>query len=150
MVNIEFKKLKEKPLLSYQILDVNKNEIGCAEGFVNKHGCFLAVIKIFNDEYRNKGLGYSSFKMLFDELNPKVPIHTIMGGWNAGGEFAIYEDGMSTNLKVFNEKIQSGLSPKEAAMLTPTGKWAQKLGFSIVEIRCQSNENVEVSFHKPE
>jgi hypothetical protein len=55
---------------------------------------------------------------------------------------------MSTNLKIFKEKIQSGISPKKAAFETPTGKWAQKLGYTKVEIRFQSDDNVEVSFNK--
>lgn len=150
MDGIEFKKRTEEPLLSYQILDQDKNEIGSTEGFVNDHGQFLTVIKIFNNEYRNKGLGFKGFKILFDELNQKVPIVTIMGGWSAGGEFTDYEDGMSTNLKVFNKKIQSGCTPAEAALDTPTGKWAQRLGFGNVKIKYQSDDNVEVSFHKLE
>lgn len=35
MDGIEFKKRTEEPLLSYQILDQDKNEIGSTEGFVN-------------------------------------------------------------------------------------------------------------------
>ena len=148
MGNIEFKKVSDEPLLSYQIIDQDKNEIGHIEGFVNTYGHFLTVIKIFDDKYRNSGIGFIGFKMLFDELNKKTSIVTILGGWSAGGEFADYENGMSTNLKVFNENIQSGYSPEEAALATPTGKWSQRLGFTNVEIRCQSEVNVEVSFHK--
>lgn len=151
MEDIEFKKIDEDNIdtaTSYQILDLNKKEIGYIQGFVSNRGQLICIIKIFKKEYRNKGIGFAGFKILFDELDKKKSINTIMGGWNAGGEFADYEEGMSTNLKVFNEKIRLGFIPKDAAIATPTGKWAQKLGFTNVEIRNQSKENVEVSFHR--
>lgn len=55
---------------------------------------------------------------------------------------------MSTNLKVFHDNIQKGFSPKESALLTPAGKWAQKFGFNEVRIISQSMDEVNVSFHK--
>jgi hypothetical protein len=100
--------------------------IGTVEGNVNEVGELISIVKIFHPDYIRKGIGYQSFKKIFEDINKVVPITIIKGNWHSGGEFQDFENGMSTNLKVYKENLIS-LSPEESAFLTPTGKWAKKI-----------------------
>lgn len=139
--NTDFRKM-------YSIQDQNKSQIGIVEGYVNKYGELISVVKIFDPSNQQKGWGFEAFKKVFQEINSKVEIKIIKGSWHSGGEFHDFEDGQSSNLKIYFENLHSGKSAEESAMITPTGKWAQKLGFNVCEIQSASLDEVHVNFRK--
>lgn len=130
----------------YQIINSENEEIGMAEGYVNLYGDLVAVIKIFHPAYLNKGIGFAAFKKIYDELNEISSINVIKGSWHSGGEFQDFEDGMSTNLKVFNSCYELEKDIEKCAFKTPTGKWAQKLGYFNCKVLSLSQDEVAVDF----
>ena len=146
-MNIQYIAFTEQEELkrSYQIKD-NDKEIGSVEGYLIEYGVLVTVVKIFNPNYKKKGLGFAAFKKVFDELNGFISIKRIRGCWCSGGEFQDFENGMSTNLKVFTENLENGKDEQDCAFLTPTGKWAKKLGYSKCNIMSKSISEVTVDF----
>jgi hypothetical protein len=132
---------------SYSIIDDNEKVIGSIEGYCNEYGDLVAVVKIYPG-HQKKGLGFEAFKKIFDELNSVVPIKRIIGSWHRGGEFGFFEDGMSTNMKIFLECLAHNENPEQCAFSTPTGKWAKQLGFTICKIVQKSLEDITVHFLK--
>lgn len=138
---------EKKDLLSYQITNDEGDDIGTIEAAGSKYGDFVSIIKIYNLKFQNKGLGFDFFKKAFDEINANYPISLIKGSWHKGGEFQDFEDGMSTNLKIYIDNLLTK-NPIESAFSTPTGKWAKKLGFNTCQIISSSTEEVIVNFTK--
>lgn len=134
--------------VSYSIVDENDNEIGFVEGHANKYGELVSVVKIYAPEQQRHGLGFEAFKKVHDELNENVEIKMLVGSWHAGGEFQDFEGGMSTNLMIFFEALESGKTAVESAFTTPTGKWAKKLGYTKCEVPHISKDDMSVKFTK--
>ncbi|WP_154654327.1 hypothetical protein [Rhodonellum psychrophilum] len=84
-----------------------KEDIGTVEGFGNKYGELVSVVKIFHPNYQRNGYGFEAFEKIFNEINNVVPITIIKGSRHAGEEFQDIEDNMSTNLKVFKENLKN-------------------------------------------
>jgi hypothetical protein len=105
------------------------------------------VIKL-NDDFRHQGLGFKAFVRVYQAINEVMVIETIVGAWYKHDEFIDEQEGKSSNLLLYQEAVRDGIAPTEAALQTPTGKWASRLGFSNVEILRDDSENVEVHFTK--
>lgn len=149
-MNIHYRETFENTDLekSYSIQDDNNNEIGTVEGYGNDHGDLISVVKIFDPENQKSGLGFQAFNKVFQEINSNVAIQTIKGSWNSGKEFQDFEDGRSSNLKIYYHNRDNGKSEEESAMATATGKWAQKLGFNNCQVESISRNKVLVNFRK--
>lgn len=132
----------------YDITNENNDTIGTAEGYCNKYGELICVIKIFNPAFQKSGIGFGAFKKIYNELDSIIPIVTIIGSWHRDGEFQDFKDGMSTNMKIFIEENEKNPNKEEIAFLTPTGKWAKKLGYTKCEIKQNSTESILVYFMK--
>lgn len=134
--------------ISYQLLNEIDEEIGTAEGFVSQYGELVTVIKVFSPDFKKKGIGFNAFKKIFDELNIIVPINTIKGSWHKGEEFRDFEDGMSTNMKVFLSCLKEENNKNKCVFNTPTGKWAQKLGYVNYSNLLISTNEISVNYIK--
>lgn len=133
--------------LNFLILDEFGKEIGTAEGIGNKYGEFISVIKIYDSANFSYGIGFAAFSKAFELIDSNFPISIIKASWNKDGEFKDFENGMSTNLLAYlNNK--NTMSDIEAAILTPTGRWCEKLGFVNCIIGKDTPESVEVIFMK--
>lgn len=139
-----------KSSASYLILDCNDQQIGSTEGYVVNEQ-LITVIKI-NPEYQGLGLGYQAFSKIYNKLSLKNKISEIVGSWHKDEEFSYCENGMSTNLNLFHANRNAGLTEEESALRTPTGKWAQKIGYDKCEIKRMTSDDVYVTFYneKPE
>ncbi|WP_019597363.1 hypothetical protein [Rhodonellum psychrophilum] len=131
----------------YQLTNGQNEDIGTVEGFGNKYGELVSVVKIFHPNYQRNGYGFEAFEKIFNEINNVVPITIIKGSWHAGEEFQDFEDNMSTNLKIFKENLKTE-TIETSAFLTPTGKWAKALGFNNVNIKAFYEDEVLVDFTK--
>lgn len=129
--------------ISYRLF-IDNEEIGSVEGY-NIRGILHSVVKI-NLEYEGQGLGYEAFSRVFNELNEQTRIIGIAGSWNRDDEFSYCQGGMSSNLRIFRENIERGLTRDDSAKRTPTGRWAHRLGFRSVTIHRESDNNVNVTF----
>jgi len=129
---------------SYFITNEKNENIGYIEGYLNKYGELITVVKIFSNQ--KEGIGYNAFEKMYKELNEILPIKVIKGCWSSGGEFETCENGMSTNLKMFLLCYENGNSIEESAFNTPTGKWAKKLGYSKIKVNLISKEEVLIDF----
>ena len=133
--------------LSRSYLIMNGDEwIGSVEGYLVQEGDLISIVKLFTPFFRGKGIGYEAFKKMFDELNFIRPIRRIIGSWHQDEEY--FENGMSTNLNVFQESLRNGFDENESALLTPTGKWASKLGFKKCKVESKSDDSVTVYFER--
>ena len=132
---------------AYLIMD-DDEWIGSVEGYLNQEGVLVSVVKLFSSLYRGKGIGFEAFRKVVDELNVVCPVQKIVGSWHQDEEFQYFEDGKSTNLKLFQEGIRNGLDENESAFQTPTGKWARKLGFTKCKVVSKSNDSVTVYFER--
>lgn len=132
--------------ISYLILDSNNQPIGSAEGYVG-HEELVTVIKI-NSEYQKKGLGFQAFNKIYTELSLKTQISKIAGSWHKDEEFSYCENNMSTNLRLFHENLKKGLTEEKSALNTPTGKWAQRIGYDKCKIKKVTSDDVHVTFYK--
>ncbi len=133
---------------NYLISNIENEDIGSAEGYLNDYGELVSGIKIYNSDYQKSGYEFIAFKKIFDELNSEITITTIIDSWNRGGEFQDFEEGMSTNLKEFLECQENGGKPEECASQTPTGKWASRLGFNNCKLSKLEFDEVVVKFTK--
>ena len=129
---------------SYHITNEKDEDIGHIEGYLNKYGELITVVKIYS--HQKEGIGFRAFEKIYTELNEIVPIKTIKGCWSSGGEFETFENGMSTNLKVFLSCLENETNVEKCAFSTPTGKWANKLGYSKIKINLISKEEVLIDF----
>lgn len=136
---------KNNDYISFDISNDADEHIGTAEGSGNKYGEFVSIIKIFNPEFYNKGLGFQFFKKVFDFINIHHPISVIKGSWYKGGEFNDFENGMSSNLMIFKVNLEK-MDPISSAIYTPTGNWAKKIGFEKCEIIQITDSEVIVHF----
>jgi hypothetical protein len=69
----------------------------------------------------------------------------VKGWWKQSD---IYTGGESVNLKVFKEKVASGMKPLDAAFETPTGKILKDNGFNgVPEIIKNTPEEVIIHFN---
>lgn len=116
------------------------------EGRLNKNKELVFVIKILKSELLGKGLGTQGFDKMMNHFGEEN-IDVICGSWHQDEEFSYFEAGMSTNLKIFKEKVEE-MSPEEAALCTPTGKWAVKYGYTKVEMLSNRVDEVCVKFYK--
>ncbi|HLD01787.1 MAG TPA: hypothetical protein VJC10_02825 [Patescibacteria group bacterium] len=77
-------------------------------------------------------------------------IKAIQGAWNTrvtvGGRNPI----PNTNFTIFREQQLLGKTPQEAALMTPTGKVASRLGFSNVIIQHNTKRGAAALFTKPQ
>lgn len=131
---------------SYTILKENDDPVGSVEGYINDDGHLTSVVHVYPD-FQQKGLGYAAFKKVFTELNNEIKITRIIGSWMKDEEFGDCEGGMSTNLRLFLQCIENEDSV-DCAFKTPTGRWAQKLGFNKCDIKSVSNDSVTVVFYQ--
>lgn len=129
---------------SYYITNEENEDIGNIEGYLNEYGELITVVKIYS--HQKEGIGYKAFEKIYTELNEIVPIKVIKGCWSSGGEFQTFEDGMSTNLKMFWLGYENEKNIEESAFNTPTGKWAKKLGYSKIKVNSISKEEVLIDF----
>ena len=112
--------------ISGQIILSDENEIiGTYEGSIGLSNELISVIKV-NYPYDRKGLGFESFKRVFNILSQEREIDSIVGAWYEDDEFSYLEESKSTNLLVFQRNTEKGLANEDAALNTPTGKWARK------------------------
>lgn len=133
--------------VSYMLFTVENEFVGNIYGCVGTKGEFVSDVKIW-PKYQHQGLGYLSFKQVFDELNSKVLISSIIGSWHKDREFSDFEDGMSSNLLVYLKCCANGDDKINCAFNTPTGKWAKKLGFNTCSILSETSCSVVVRFEK--
>jgi len=146
-IKLESTSCKEGRLSTY-IIDTETGEfVGSAEGHVGRRNELVMVIKV-NPLLHKKGIGFSAFNLLFNCLSKTVVIDSIVGAWYEDEEFSYLEGGMSTNLLVFQRNLDCGMSVEEAALNTPTGKWASKVGYNHVTIESCNSKKVEVLFSK--
>jgi hypothetical protein len=136
-----------KGLVSYHITNEKKDDIGTVEGAGNENGIFMSIVKIYNPNFQKNGLGFKSFKKVYDEINQTYPISIIKASWHKGGEFKDFKNGMSTNLLLFR-KNSNKMNEEDNVFSTPTGKWAKKIGFNKYKIITDSDEEVVINFSK--
>ena len=94
--------------VSYSILSENNVQIGTIEGYVSKES--LITVLHIESEFQGQGIGYEAFKKVYYDLNEKTKILKIIGSWHKDDEFSYCENGMATNLRLFQEGIKNGLS----------------------------------------
>ncbi len=135
----------QKSNISYEIFDED-NFVGSVEAAGNTAGEFLSVVMI-DPNYHGKGVGFDAFKKVFAEINKNYPISKIIGSWHKNEEYTNYKNGMSTNMRIFQQCAVTH-SDDESAANTPTGKWAKKLGFGNCKIISKSDQEVVVHFTK--
>lgn len=133
--------------VSYQITNEAEEDIGTAEGSGNKNGEFVSIIKIYNPKFQRAGLGFHSFKKVFDEINSNYPVSLIKASWHKGGEFKDFEEGMSTNLLIFQRNLKT-MSEEESVFSTPTGKWVKNIGYKNYNLLKNTDEEVILNFTK--
>jgi hypothetical protein len=121
--------------------------IGSYEGRRGGNNELLTVIRL-NSDFRHKGLGFNVFNRVYQAINKVKAIETIIGSWFKDNEFIDEQDGKSSNLLLYQEALKNGIGSKEAALKTPTGKWASRLGFTNVKILREDSENVIVEFKR--
>jgi hypothetical protein len=146
MTNIRYEQTENlKVRKAYQMFD-GENFVGSVEGAGNNQGHFISVVML-DPNYHKKGIGFQAFNKMFNEINENYPITKIIGSWHKNDEYTDFENGMSTNLRMFfqNPNNQTDI---ESAKNTPTGKWAKELGFEKCEIISKSTEEVIVHFTK--
>jgi len=145
---IDSLKNSNKKEVKYILFTDDKKElIGTIEGYIFNNNEFFSVVRI-NPEFQSKGFGFEAFNKVFQELNTKNNINIIHGSCHEDEEFSDCIDGMSTNLKAFKEESKMKTNLSECAFITPTGKWAKKLGFNTCEILQNSDTTVKVVFKK--
>lgn len=113
-----------------------------------KDGEALTIAFIIDSEMHSKGIGKAAFTKGFNKKNADYDIKYILGKWSRSDEFAAFEDYSSTNLTIFKKNYLAQIDPKEAALLTPTGKWGSSVGYNKVKIINNSDDSVEVHFYK--
>lgn len=128
---------------SYILFDGNK-EIGSVSGNLFPESIFISIINIFPD-FQGKGIGFEVFNTVFNEINNFEEIKTIRAVWCVADEYNHCENGMSTNLNEFQKQRQTK-SEQESCFLTPTGKWATRLGFNNAKIIRLNDDEVSVDF----
>jgi len=131
--------------VSFKILS-DDTCIGSIEGYIGNN-TLTSVIHI-DKAYQKQGIGFIAFEKIYNTLNQNNNIQQIAGSWCKDEEFSYCDDGMSSNLKIFLENSNLGLSDTQSAFNTPTGKWAKKLGFNKCRIDRKTNDSVHVSFFK--
>jgi hypothetical protein len=131
---------------NYTILNEKEEFVGSVEGFINEYGEFLPIVRI-NPEFQKKGIGFIAFHKVFKELGGEIAIKKIVGSWHKDEEFGDCEDGMSTNLRLFLNCLETD-SPSNCAFKTATGKWANKLGFNKCNFLSKSSVSVYIEFYK--
>jgi len=147
-MNFVINGLNDETRVSYSMINDENIEIGTAEGLTNQYGELHCVIKVYNPDQHRKGIGFTAFNKIYNSLNKNKNIEKIFGNWHAGGEFEYAENGLSTNLKCFQEALETGKTKEESAFETPTGKWAKKLGYTNCCIISFSQAEVSVKFTK--
>ena len=99
-------------------------------------------------KFHGLGIGNAAFKCAYEKLSKHSNIKFIAGNWVKSKEFKHLEGGCCTNFRIFRRGQNGGLSDHEAALETPTGKWAKALGFNKVAIISAKARSVEVRFYK--
>jgi hypothetical protein len=93
------------------------------------------------DELQGQGIGSEIFKRAISDYSPSK----VKGWWKQSD---IYTGGESINLKVFKEKVASGMKPLDAVFETPTGKILKDNGFNgVPEIIKDTPEEVIIHFN---
>jgi hypothetical protein len=133
-------------ITNYDIIE-NGQQIGTIEAG-NTKGIFISSIDVFAN-FQNQGYGFEAFKKIFNEMNAVETIHTIRASWHESPLFSHVTNGMSTNLTIYLQSLQTK-NKIDSAFSTPTGKWVKKLGFRNCQILSHSldNKHVEVDFTK--
>ncbi|GAA3971415.1 hypothetical protein GCM10022246_24860 [Pedobacter ginsengiterrae] len=145
---LEYTTKEHEKVAFYAYTNPDRSElIGMAEGYLGIRNDLVTVIKII-PEFQNKGFGFKLFTEVFQHLSAPGPISTVVGSWEKGNEFSYCEDGQSTNLSVFQQLRDSGFTDKEAAFGTPTGKWAHRMGYNLVDFKVIGRDYVHLEFTK--
>lgn len=145
---IEYYSINGKNTLSkrsYAVLEGGV-QIGSVEAYINQDGVLISAVNIF-PEFQGAGKGYEVFESVFNEINNIQIVQIIRGVWCVSEEYNHCENGMSTNLNEF-QKLRQTKSDEESVFLTPTGKWAIKLGFNNANIISISNNEVIVDYFR--
>tara|TARA_R110002051_G_C8702195_1_gene494520 strand:- start:1177 stop:1626 length:450 start_codon:yes stop_codon:yes gene_type:complete len=137
---------KDGSYVEYEITD-NNTKIGEIEGAGNNKGEFFSIINI-NSNYQKKGIGFKAYIKVYDEINLKFPIKTIVCSWDISPIFQNSPNGMSSNLLMFLNNEKNGIAEKDNIYSTPTGKWMTKLGFKLHQIVNRNNTQVKIHFKK--
>jgi hypothetical protein len=114
-----------------RIIDETHEKVGYAQGQLNRDGYLISAVRV-NPNYYNEGHGFELFRRLFELHASEREITGIISAWYVDDEFNDLEGGQSTNLTVFKREITNGQTLEGAALATPTGKWASRLGFDRV------------------
>jgi hypothetical protein len=120
--------------------------IGSFEGRLIKGGLYTVIH--LDHSHQKKGIGFEILQGVLAYWKDKgLTARFIAGSWHRDQEFASLPDGQSTNLSVFKAQLAYGEPLEKAALLTPTGKWAQRLGYSEAIIILHTENDVLVHFH---
>lgn len=98
-------------------------------------------------DLQRQGVGKAAFLKGFQKYSSLYNIEYIVGKWSVDLDYSGLENCASTNLNIFNNKLQN-MSAEEAAMETATGKWAKTVGYDKPKIIRMDQENVIVHFYK--
>ena len=90
------------------------------------------------DELKNSGIGSTIFATAIGQYKP----NKIKGNW-------INSPGINDNFKAFKSNIAAKMSETNAALNTPTGRMAQKNGYTVPNVTSNSENHVTVEFTKP-
>jgi hypothetical protein len=121
--------------------------IGTFEGRLIKGGLFTVIH--LDNPYQKRGIGFEIMQSViarYEETGLQVIF--MVGSWHRDKEFVYLPDSQSTNLSVFKAQLAQGKTNEQAALQTPTGKWAQQLGFGKAVLVKQTEEDVLVYFYK--
>lgn len=108
----------------------------------------LVIVFNINPDYHGKGIGKRAFLMGYDKYSNLYDIRYVLGSWRFDLEYGHLENGESTNLNVFKKLIEGGMNETDAALGTPTGKWASSVGYDKVKVMVNHPEHVEVRFYR--
>lgn len=123
------------------------DNIGAFEGRL-ANGCLFSVLHL-QEPYQKKGIGFEIMQgILAYYKENQQEVRCLVGSWHRHEEFRYLPGGQSINLTVFKEQLNLGGTKEKAALDTPTGKWAQQLGFNKATILKHSEDDVTVYFCK--
>lgn len=123
------------------------NEVIGTYEFYTKKDNLLASINIYSD-FRKKGIGFFIFHSCFKVLNNENNLQHFIASWSQDNEYLHLPNQQSTNLTVFLNSLEKGLTEDLALWSTPTGKWLKKIGFTKAQVLQISPESVDALFSK--
>jgi hypothetical protein len=87
------------------------------------------------------GTGSEMFDDMMSVVNKDGKVTTVQGQWSN-------TPGLSDNFDAFTANLKAGMTPKEAALNTWTGKQAARYGFTTAEVNTLSDGSYSVNFTK--